>query len=315
VWNVHVALKQSLLDFCREESRWRWRELWKEAAHLVGGGALLSPGPLTIGFARRFASYKRAHLLFADEARLARLLTDPRRPVQIIFSGKAHPADDVAKRILQTVWQATRDPRFGGRIAFLEDYELHVAHRLVQGVDLWLNTPRAPLEASGTSGMKAALNCVPQLSTLDGWWAEGFTGDNGWALPRARGSHEEVDEQDHEALFSILEREVVPLFYQRDDDGVPHGFVRFMKHALRVTGERFTSRRMAEEYTTRFYVPALEGRLEHDDPPTAVGPLSDPVAVAAEHRSEAALASDRASSETDAEPPASDAVPPTSDQD
>jgi starch phosphorylase len=280
VWGVHVELKKRLLDFCREESRRRWRAVWKEAAHLVGGGALLSPGPLTIGFARRFATYKRAHLLFTDEDRLERLLTDLRRPVQIVFAGKAHPADDTAKEILQKVWQATRDARFEGRIAFVEDYELHVAHRLVQGVDLWLNTPRAPMEASGTSGMKAALNCVPHVSTLDGWWAEGFTGDNGWALPRAEGTDEEIDEADREALFTILEREVVPLYYERDENDVPRGFVHFMKNALRVAGGRFTSRRMVEEYTTRFYVPALEGRLERDDPPTADGPLTEPAVPA-----------------------------------
>jgi glycogen phosphorylase len=271
VWEIHLELKKRLLDFCREESRRRWRERSKEASHLVGGGALLAPGPLTIGFARRFATYKRAHLLFMDEDRLSRLLTDPRRPVQIVFAGKAHPADETAKRILQKVWQATRDARFEGRIAFLEDYELHVAHRLVQGVDLWLNTPRAPLEASGTSGMKAALNCVPQLSTLDGWWAEGFTGDNGWALPCAEGSDEEVDAQDHEALFTILERQVVPLFYDRDRSNVPLGYVAYMKNALRVAGRHFTARRMVRDYMTDFYAPALRGQIREDDPPTAPG--------------------------------------------
>ncbi|MCA1791256.1 MAG: alpha-glucan family phosphorylase [Thioalkalivibrio sp.] len=268
VWEVHLELKQRLLDFCREESRTRWRDYWKDASHLVGGGTLLGPKPLTLGFARRFATYKRAHLLFMDEDRLARLLTNPHRPVQLIFAGKAHPADDTAKRILQKVWQATRDPRFEGRIAFIEDYELHVAHRLVQGVDVWLNTPRAPMEASGTSGMKAALNCVPHLSTLDGWWAEGFAGDNGWALPRVEGTDEQVDQQDHEALFGILEREVVPLFYDQDEQGVPHGFVHYMKHALRVAGHRFTARRMVQDYTSNFYVKALSGVLDHDDPPT-----------------------------------------------
>ncbi len=272
VWAVHLELKQRLLDFCREESRTRWKDYWKDASHLVGGGTLLGPKPLTLGFARRFATYKRAHLLFMDEDRLARFLTNPHRPVQIIFAGKAHPADDTAKRILQKVWQATRDPRFEGRIAFIEDYELHVAHRLVQGVDVWLNTPRAPMEASGTSGMKAALNCVPHLSTLDGWWAEGFAGDNGWALPRVEGTDEQVDQQDHEALFGILEREVVPLFYEQDEDGVPHGFVHYMKHALRVAGHRFTARRMVQDYTSNFYVKALSGVLEHDDPPTSSVP-------------------------------------------
>lgn len=266
VWDVHVELKKRLLDFCREESRTRWKSVWRNAAHLVGRGALLSPEPLTIGFARRFATYKRAHLIFLDEDRLARLLTDPRRPVQIVFAGKAHPADDEAKKVLQRVWQATRDARFEGRIAFVEDYEMHVAHRLVQGVDLWLNVPRVPMEASGTSGMKAALNFVPQLSTLDGWWAEGFDGSNGWAIPRVVGPSDEVDRQDHEALFSVLEREIVPAFYDRGPDGVPSRFVARMKNALRMAGGHFTTRRMVQDYARLFYAPALGGEVQ-DDPP------------------------------------------------
>ncbi|HSG48888.1 MAG TPA: alpha-glucan family phosphorylase [Longimicrobiales bacterium] len=277
VWNAHLDLKQRLLDFCREESRTRWKTVWRDAAHLVGRGALLSPEPLTIGFARRFATYKRAHLIFMDEDRLARLLTDPRRPVQIVFAGKAHPADDEAKAILQRVWQATRDPRFEGRIAFVEDYEMHVAHRLVQGVDVWLNVPRVPMEASGTSGMKAGLNLVPQLSTLDGWWAEGFEGNNGWAIPRMEGPSDEVDRQDHDALFKVLEREVVPAFYDRDPDGVPRRFVSRMKHALRVCGSRFTSRRMVQDYARLFYAPALLNAVD-DDPPAGTGVLETGVA-------------------------------------
>ncbi len=267
VWQAHMYLKETLLDFCREQARVRWIKLWKEAAHLVGAGTLLTPQPLTIGIARRFATYKRAQLLFRDEERLRRLLTDPRRPVQIVFSGKAHPADDDAKRVLQKVWQLTRDARFEGRIAFVEDYELHVAHRLVQGVDVWLNVPRVPMEASGTSGMKAALNCVPQISTLDGWWAEGFIGNNGWAIPLSKGSEDEIDTQDHDALFTLLERDVVPMYYDRGDDGVPHAWIGRMKHALQVAGSYFTTRRMVREYTERFYVPALRGSAVNDDPP------------------------------------------------
>lgn len=267
VWKIHTFLKETLLDFCREQARIRWIELWKEAAHLVGAGTLLTPEPLTIGFARRFATYKRAHLLFRDEERLRRLLTDPRRPVQLVFAGKAHPADDGAKRVLQKVWQLTRDTRFQGRIAFVEDYELHVAHRLVQGVDIWLNVPRVPMEASGTSGMKAALNCVPQISTLDGWWAEGFSGENGWAVPLSEGSDDEVDARDHDALFTLLESEVVPLYYTCDDDGLPRGWIRMMKEAMRVAGSYFTTRRMVREYTEHFYVPALSGSVDKDDPP------------------------------------------------
>ena len=267
LWNIHVYLKETLLDFCKEQARLRWIQLWKEAAHLVGAGTLLTPEPLTIGFARRFATYKRANLLFRDEERLRRLLTDPRRPVQLVFSGKAHPADDDAKRVLQRVWQLTRDPRFEGRIAFVEDYEMHVAHRLIQGVDVWLNMPRVPMEASGTSGMKAALNCVPQIGTLDGWWAEGFTGTNGWAVPVAEGTDDEVDAHDHDALFTLLEREVVPLYYERDEEDLPRGWIRKMKEALRVAGTHFTAERMVQEYAECYYVPALAGDVENDDPP------------------------------------------------
>jgi glycogen phosphorylase len=268
LWSVHVLTKEILLDFCREQARTRWIELWREAAHLVGAGTLLTPEPLTLGFARRFATYKRANLLFRDEERLRRLVTDPRRPVQLVFSGKAHPADDEAKRVLQRVWELSRDARFEGRIAFVEDYELHVAHRLVQGVDVWMNMPRVPMEASGTSGMKAALNGVPQISTLDGWWAEGFNGANGWAIPVVRGPEEQVDAHDHDALFTLLEREVVPRYYERDEHGLPRGWIRVMKEALRVAGSIFTTERMVKEYTERFYVPALASRVEHDDPPT-----------------------------------------------
>ncbi len=271
LWHVHLELKARLLSFSREYARQRWRDLWSEAVHLVGAGTLLSPEPLTIGFARRFATYKRADLLFQDEDRLRRLLTDVRHPVQIIFAGKAHPSDEPAKEILQRVYSFTRDPRFEGRVAFLEDYDLLVAARLVRGVDLWLNLPRPPLEASGTSGMKAALNAVPQLGTLDGWWAEGFEGENGWALPLAEPGVDEDEDEDAEdlrALFELLEREVVPLYYDRDERDLPTGWIRKMKHALRVAGARFTTGRMVQEYALDYYAPALRGELDGDDRPT-----------------------------------------------
>jgi starch phosphorylase len=268
LWSTHNVLKRTLLDFCREQARQRWRTFWKDTTHLIGAGTLLGPEPLTIGFARRFATYKRAHLLFKDEARLRRLLTDPHRPVQLIFSGKAHPADNEAKAVLQRVWKASREAQFEGRIAFMEDYDVHVAHRLVQGVDLWLNLPRVPMEASGTSGMKAALNFVPQLSTLDGWWAEGFNGENGWAIPKAEAEGDELDTIDHESLYTLLEREVVPAYYTRDDRGLPSAWIARMKQAAIVGAKTFTTRRMVQEYTERFYVPALRGITEGDDPPT-----------------------------------------------
>jgi starch phosphorylase len=273
IWEKHRHLKKLLLRFCTEQARQRWKTLWKEAAHLVGAGTLLSSEPLTIGFARRFATYKRGALLLSDPDRLERLLTDLRRPVQLVFAGKAHPADDHGKRVLQQVYQATRDSRFEGRIAFVEDYDLHVAHRLVQGVDLWLNLPRVPKEASGTSGMKAALNCVPQLSTVDGWWAEGFTGGNGWAIPLSEGSPEEVDSHDLQALYELLEREVVPEYYDVDQDGLPRKWIRRMKESMVVAGRFFTTGRMVREYTTRYYASALQGRADHDDRPVFADPV------------------------------------------
>jgi starch phosphorylase len=273
VWEIHHHLKKLLLRFCTEQARQRWKTLWKESAHLVGAGTLLSSQPLTIGFARRFATYKRGALLFRDPDRLERLLTDLRRPVQLVFAGKAHPADDHGKRVLQQVYQATRDSRFEGRIAFVEDYDLHVAHRLVEGVDLWLNLPRVPKEASGTSGMKAALNCVPQLSTVDGWWAEGFNGDNGWAIPLAEGSVEEVDEHDFHALYGLLEREVVPEFYDRDAEGLPRRWIHRMKETMIVAGRVFTTGRMVKEYSTKYYAHALRGHVEQDDRPVFADPV------------------------------------------
>lgn len=261
LWAAHESLRYLLFHHIREEARHRWRHVWKEPARLAGAGALLSPNVLTLGFARRFATYKRADLLFRDPERLRRLLTDRRRPVQIIFSGKAHPADDPGKRVLQRVVQAAQDPSFEGRIAFLEDYELHLAHRMVAGVDLWINLPRVPLEACGTSGMKAALSGVPQLSTLDGWWAEGYTkGENGWAIPLPPpGSDAEADQSDMEHLFAILENEVVPSYYDRVPGQHSAEWVHMMKGALAVAIDRFTSRRMLQAYVTQYYVPAAAG--------------------------------------------------------
>jgi starch phosphorylase len=268
LWEAHFDLKIILLRAIREMARRRWVEQWKaESQHLVGAGTLLDERALTIGFARRFATYKRANLVFHDVERLRRLLVNPWRPVHLVFAGKAHPADEPGKQVLQQVYEFSRDPRFEGRVAFIEDYEMHLAHRLVQGVDLWLNLPRVPLEASGTSGMKAALNGVPQLSTLDGWWHEGYEGKNGWAVPRAK-KGEDADAADAEHLYHLLEEQIVPLYYTRDSRGVPTGWVERMKHALRVAGERFTARRMVQQYATQYYVPAAQGEAGADDPPT-----------------------------------------------
>jgi starch phosphorylase len=259
LWAVHQRLKIGLIDFIREEARLRWSGGWAKAANIVGAGTLLSPFPLTIGFARRFATYKRADLLFQDPDRLLDLLSDPERPVQLIFAGKAHPRDEEGKRVLQRIYAHTRDRRFEGRIAFLEDYGLHIAHRMVEGVDLWMNLPRVPLEASGTSGMKAALNGVPQLGTEDGWWEEGFTGENGWSIPRAPADADpdEVDVHDAEHAFRLLEEEIVPRFYDRSHDGIPGGWLDVMRSSIAVAGAEFTARRMVQDYARDYYVPAL----------------------------------------------------------
>ncbi|HWP71098.1 MAG TPA: alpha-glucan family phosphorylase, partial [Gemmatimonadaceae bacterium] len=268
LWRVHLKLKVALMNFIREEARRRWVRHWQEATHVVGAGTLLNPDCLTIGFARRFATYKRADLIFRDIDRLRALLVNSARPVQIIFAGKAHPADTPGKEVLRAVYGFTRDARLEGRVAFIEDYELHLAHRLVQGVDIWLNLPRVPMEASGTSGMKAALNGVPQLSTLDGWWHEAYEGLNGWAIPPAS-TRATPDEWDAERLYRLLEEQVVPAYYTRDDQGIPTAWVQKMKHALRVAGQQFTARRMVMDYVGQHYVPAMRGNGVPDDPPTA----------------------------------------------
>ena len=266
LWREHAETKRGLLTYIREEARRRWADRWKEAAHVVGAGTLISPDALVIGFARRFATYKRASILFSDFDRLHDLLTNPWRPVQIIFAGKAHPEDGPGKEILQQVYAFTRDPRLEGRVAFIEDYEMHLAHRLVQGVDLWLNVPRVPLEACGTSGMKAGLNAVPQLSTLDGWWAEGYAGRNGWAIPPVQPG-EDADTADADRLFNLLEEQVVPMYYTRDARGLPVEWLQRMKQALKVSGERFSARRMVQDYVNDYYTPAMRGVA-----PTTVAP-------------------------------------------
>jgi len=264
VWEAHEECKRRLFTVLRQRAQQRWMDDESIGSQVVASGTLLDPAALTIGFARRFATYKRSTLLFRDLDRLERILTDPWQPVQLVFAGKAHPADKPGQALLAEVYRMALDSRFGGRIAFVEDYEMNVARDLVSGVDVWLNTPRPPMEASGTSGEKAAINGVPQLSTLDGWWAEGFTRRNGWAINEAAGSEtgqdvEGRDEGDVESLYSIIENEVCPLYYGRDVDGVPRGWVRTMKHAIRTGGARFSARRMLKEYAEKFYAPAARG--------------------------------------------------------
>jgi starch phosphorylase len=256
LWKTHYWLKVKLIDAIRERSR---RRLVTERANpsiVLAGGALLDPSVLTLGFARRFATYKRADLIFYDWDRLRKLLNDRWRPIQIIFAGKAHPADDPGKQILQRIFNACRNPDLGGRIAFVEDYGEQQAQYLVHGVDVWLNTPIPPMEASGTSGMKAAINGVPQLSILDGWWKEAYNGKNGWAL-----GHEEIDgnrdQADADEIYRILEEEIIPLYYKISDDGIPPEWVRVMKETIKSTAARFSARRMVKEYAEKFYSAVL----------------------------------------------------------
>jgi starch phosphorylase len=258
IWAVRRELRTDLLAFIQDRARARWTHDKVSAAQVVAAGTLLDPSALTIGFARRFTGYKRPELIFHDPDRLAAILSALRRPVQIVFAGKAHPADDIGKTHLQQVFRRAADPAFGGRIAFVDDYDLHVAHYLVHGCDVWLNNPRKPLEASGTSGMKAGLNGVPNLSIGDGWWAEGYNGTNGWLIDGGvQGDTAAVDAADADALYRLLETEVVPAFYDTDAQGLPRRWVQIVKESIRSVMPAFSARRMVKQYVQEMYAPAL----------------------------------------------------------
>jgi starch phosphorylase len=224
-------------------------------------GTLLDPDALTIGFARRFTGYKRASLIFHDIERIRKILLNLWRPVQIVFAGKAHPADDYGKRLIHEIYSIAADNGFAGHVAFVENYDIHTAHFFTAGADAWLNNPRMPLEACGTSGQKAGMNGVLNVSILDGWWYEGHNGNNGWAIGEVPETLEVSpdDSADAESLYRLLEEQIVPLYYERDQNGIPHEWVRMAKESLRSIVPRFSARRMLKEYTTRMYVPACTG--------------------------------------------------------
>jgi starch phosphorylase len=220
----------------------------------------LNPYALTIGFARRFATYKRADLILSDFDRLLGIINRPNMPVQIIFAGKAHPADEPGKLLIQEVYRKVKLAECGGRLVFLEDYDMNLARYLVQGVDVWLNTPRRPLEASGTSGQKAALNGVLNFSILDGWWREGYNGTNGWAIG-TDDSHQDQkfqDEKDAESLYQTLENEIVPLFYERSSGNLPLGWISRIKGSIRTLAPEFSMRRMVKEYALELYFELID---------------------------------------------------------
>ncbi len=258
LWAARQALKRKLMSFIRERARAAWIQGRMQPHQVLASGTLLDPDALTIGFARRFATYKRATLIFSTLTRLQQMMQDRWRPVQIVFAGKAHPADEPGRQFIQQIYAYCKDHDLGGHVAFLEDYDMHMAKYLVWGVDVWLNTPRPPMEASGTSGQKAALNGVPNLSVLDGWWQEGYDGANGWAIPPSGhlGDSHSQDMHDAEHLYRLLEHDIVPLYYDRDRDGIPRGWLQIVKDTVRTVAPRFCTRRMVKEYMDHLYAPA-----------------------------------------------------------
>lgn len=260
LWRTHVVLRERLVAYAREQARVRAHGVRVSSAPRSVSGAPLRGDALTIGFARRFATYKRATLLFQDLARLKSILLDQDRPVQLIMAGKAHPADGAGKDLIREILDTVRNEGLGDHVVFIEDYDLRKAHYLVQGADVWLNNPRRPYEASGTSGMKVLGNGGLNCSVLDGWWAEGHRPGVGWAIGDGQEfAHSDYqDEVDSESLYSVLEREIVPRFYERDKDGLPREWIAMMKHSIQVLVPAFSSQRMAKEYAEQFYLPEAE---------------------------------------------------------
>lgn len=268
LWRTHERRRERLIAFARERLKAQLKRRGAPPAEIAAAEEVLDPEALTIGFARRFATYKRGDMIFRDPVRLAQVLNDEKRPVQLLFSGKAHPKDTGGKELIAKVVQMARKAEFRRRVVFLEDYDMNVARYLVQGVDVWLNNPRRPLEASGTSGMKVVGNGGLNLSILDGWWCEGYDGDNGWAI----GAGEEYtdladqDEVEGRALYELIEREIVPMFYTRGADGLPRTWIRRMKRSIATLVPMFNTNRMVAEYCGKCYVPSdtRRGRLSAD---------------------------------------------------
>ncbi|MBF0273618.1 MAG: alpha-glucan family phosphorylase [Nitrospinae bacterium] len=260
LWRTHERRRERLVDFARRRLR---KQLLKKGAgkqELDYADEVLDPESLTIGFARRFATYKRGNLIFSNLERLAKILNNKDMPVQFIFAGKAHPKDDAGKTFIKEIVHHMREVEFKHKVVFIEDYDMNVARYLVQGVDVWLNNPRRPHEASGTSGMKAAVNGALNFSILDGWWDEAYNSKNGWAIGDGEEyeDHEYQDEVESKALYDILENDVIPTFYERGRDGLPRGWMEMMKNTIATIAPKFNTNRMVRDYTQKFYIPAFK---------------------------------------------------------
>ena len=259
LWKVHQLRKEALIAYARQRLAKQHLRLGEGITQMAEFDSMLDPHALIIGFARRFATYKRASLIFRHLERLRPLLNNPERPVQIIFAGKAHPADEPGKALIKQIYQISRSYDFKGKVIFLENYDMEMARYLVSGCDVWLNNPIRPHEASGTSGEKASLNGLPNCSILDGWWAEGYNGSNGWAIGEEREYHDQEAqaEADSLSLYRILEEEIIPTYFNREADGTPCHWTKTMKEAIRTCAPQFSMRRMVKEYSNRYYMPEI----------------------------------------------------------
>ena len=255
IWSTRMALKKKLVDYIRDKFRETWLKNQGDPSRVVSLLQKINPNALMIGFCRRFATYKRAHLLFTDLERLAKIVNNPERPVQFIFSGKAHPADGAGQGLIKRIFEISQRPEFLGKIIFLEDYDFRLARRLVSGVDIWMNTPTRPLEASGTSGEKAEMNGVVNLSVLDGWWLEGYREGAGWALTEKRTYQNQgyQDQLDAATIYGLLENEIIPLYYDKNEKGFSEGWIKVIKNSIATIAPHYTMKRQLDDYYSKFY--------------------------------------------------------------
>ena len=269
IWDTRMALKKKLVNYIREKFTQTWLKNQGDPSRVVSLLERINPNALMIGFCRRFATYKRAHLLFTDLERLSRIVNNPERPVLFFFSGKAHPADGAGQGLIQKIFEISQRPEFLGKIIFLEDYDMQLARRLVSGVDIWMNTPTRPLEASGTSGEKAEMNGVVNLSVLDGWWVEGYRKDAGWALPQERTYSNQgyQDQLDAATIYGLLENDIIPLYYGKNKKGYSEGWIKVIKNSIATIAPHYTMKRQLDDYYDKFYIKEAKrfAKLTADD--------------------------------------------------